>query len=199
MQRKSSLIMMTMMMVSMRIKDDYNDRLCHRQEIRISPAKMTTMTMMKMMTMMMSKTKTWWQWWWQRHDDNDNVNDQFVHLWFEVFSAAKNLSDEEQLSRHCPGNQLAHYLQQLLWYFMLRCGHIVSSFYHSLSFNVHRSPLPSTHCSLASGSPMSGQFGATEIGVTWRANQFYGFARFEEEKKLSRIVVFQICLNRYSK
>ena len=47
-------------------------------------------------------------------DDNDYVNDQFVHLWFEVLSAAKNFSDEDEFPRHCPSNQLAHHLGEIM-------------------------------------------------------------------------------------
>ena len=44
----------------------------------------------------------------------DNDNDQFVHLWFEVLSAAKNFSYEDEFTRHCPSNQLAHHLGEIM-------------------------------------------------------------------------------------
>ena len=47
-------------------------------------------------------------------DLDDDDNDQFVHLGFEVFSTAKDLSNKEQLSWHCPSNQLAHHLKEII-------------------------------------------------------------------------------------
>ena len=83
------------------------------------------MTMMMSMRMLMITTTIWFEVFsttknlsnkddHDNDDDNDYVNDQFVHLWFEVLSAAKNFSDEDEFPRHCPSNQLAHHLGEIM-------------------------------------------------------------------------------------
>ena len=43
-------------------------------------------------------------------DEDDDDNDQFVHLGLEIFSTAENLPDKDELPRYSPSNQLAHNL-----------------------------------------------------------------------------------------